>query len=555
MPPGKSGTVFAGKILDPPPSARRKIFCPGNTLIVCARLACGHVEEAWSSGRMMRNMDLLLQGELDEQSRPCFAQRANGLCNAGHKLAAVRALENLAGITPPRNACLARSLVQALRCIQEHLLHFYQFHLSNWTCLAPALRADPCKTARLAENSGRATGYFRQCQQRLQPLAQGKGINGLGLRDHEDYCGSNEFHLLVFSHSLESLQTQALLNRALGLMGYENGRCNAYHMGGLPEDLNLGGKVLQHLRDLLLQCRDFVCSVFLKDLEQVARTYGHWKDLAKGNTFLALGDFGRPRDSEGQLFPAGIICLEGVTPKIDPVQTGRIRDDKNPQWNRLDQGHYRLDFGDHGPGFHWGKGDFHWLTAPRHGSHPCEAGPLARVAGAFAHGQKAVHQAVNDSLAASGLEPEDLNSALGRLLARGIESSVLAQTTLAWLEELETSLSPGESRMGEEVRLPAAGIGIGHVEVPRGALTHTIQVEKNRIIRHDYLIPSLWNFSPRDSNQVRGPLEQALLGTPVTDPDHPLEILRIVHAFDPCNPCHVVVEDMDSGKTTVVDGE
>ena len=44
---------------------------------------------------------------------------------------------------------------------------------------------------------------------------------------------------------------------------------------------------------------------------------------------------------------------------------------------------------------------------------------------------------------------------------------------------------------------------------------------------------SNWNFSPRDDKGVRGPVEEALVGMPVLDATKPLEILRMVHTFDP----------------------
>ncbi|MGP0034354.1 MAG: nickel-dependent hydrogenase large subunit [Solirubrobacteraceae bacterium] len=53
--------------------------------------------------------------------------------------------------------------------------------------------------------------------------------------------------------------------------------------------------------------------------------------------------------------------------------------------------------------------------------------------------------------------------------------------------------------------------------------------------------PTTWNASPRDSEGQPGPYEQALVGTPVVDPERPLELLRTVHSFDPCLACAVHV--------------
>jgi len=57
------------------------------------------------------------------------------------------------------------------------------------------------------------------------------------------------------------------------------------------------------------------------------------------------------------------------------------------------------------------------------------------------------------------------------------------------------------------------------------------------------VVPSTWNAGPRDSRGQSGPYEAALLGTPVADPEQPLEILRTVHSFDPCMACGVHVVD------------
>ena len=53
---------------------------------------------------------------------------------------------------------------------------------------------------------------------------------------------------------------------------------------------------------------------------------------------------------------------------------------------------------------------------------------------------------------------------------------------------------------------------------------------------------------------MRGPVEASLIGTPVADPDKPLEILRTVHSFDPCMACAVHVTDVKGRPITVVKG-
>ena len=536
------------------------VSCPGNMFVIRVRLAGGSVNEAWSTGRMMRNMSVLLKGGLDDQGRPEFIQQAHCLCNDGHALAAIRALEDLAGVVPPRVALLVRSLVQSIRCIQEHLLHFYQFHISDWACLESALNADPVLAARLAQQPEQDADYFRGAQERLKTLAEAQGTDafGGGPATHPDYRGAEEFHLSLHAHGFEALQTGGMINKALGLLGCGPDGYRAYRPGGLPDDLDLGPAVRDRLHGLLAGCRDFVRTVFLGDMEQLAGAYPHWAELGRGSNFFSWADFIRS-GQDSALFPGGIVCPVAGDPdggwEVRPAQAESIAEDREPEWSEADRDHYRLHRVGHGLSFEWDQGEYFWLPAPRHGSVACEAGAVARVLAGWALGSDAVRPVVAEALDRGCLPPAAVNSTLGRVMSRAIECSILADAVLESLDELDALLSGGAARLSNDLHLPLSGVGTGCVEVPRGSLTHTIRLENGRIAAHDYLIPSLWNFSPRDAQGGRGPLERALLGTPVADPGNPLELLRTVHELDPCNGCRVVVEDLDTGRTVVVNAK
>ena len=62
--------------------------------------------------------------------------------------------------------------------------------------------------------------------------------------------------------------------------------------------------------------------------------------------------------------------------------------------------------------------------------------------------------------------------------------------------------------------------------------------------RYQVITPTAWNASPLDGLDTEGvgqhgAIEQALIGTPVEDQDQPIELLRVVHSFDPCLACAV----------------
>ncbi|MEW5762585.1 MAG: nickel-dependent hydrogenase large subunit, partial [Bacillota bacterium] len=59
------------------------------------------------------------------------------------------------------------------------------------------------------------------------------------------------------------------------------------------------------------------------------------------------------------------------------------------------------------------------------------------------------------------------------------------------------------------------------------------------------------NAGPRDDNGVRGPIEEALVGTPVKDPKNPIELVRVVRSFDPCLACAVHVLEVKDGRERV----
>jgi len=44
---------------------------------------------------------------------------------------------------------------------------------------------------------------------------------------------------------------------------------------------------------------------------------------------------------------------------------------------------------------------------------------------------------------------------------------------------------------------------------------------------------------------MRGPIEEALIGTPIADPENPIEVGRVARSFDPCLACAVHLVKID----------
>ena len=92
--------------------------------------------------------------------------------------------------------------------------------------------------------------------------------------------------------------------------------------------------------------------------------------------------------------------------------------------------------------------------------------------------------------------------------------------------------------------LPKAAEGAGIFEVPRGVLGHFVRIEEARIANYQAVVPTTWNASPKDAHNRRGAYEESLIGLKLSDPSAPLEVLRVIHSFDPCLACAVHVIDV-----------
>jgi [NiFe] hydrogenase large subunit len=100
----------------------------------------------------------------------------------------VRAVDDAAGVKIPPNARIIRNLLMGAQFQHDHIVHFYHLHALDWVDIVSALKADPKKTAALADNVSNApaggTPYFKNVQQRLQTFVDsgqlGPFSNALG---------------------------------------------------------------------------------------------------------------------------------------------------------------------------------------------------------------------------------------------------------------------------------------------------------------------------------------------------------------------------------------
>ncbi len=136
------------------------------------------------------------------------------------------------------------------------------------------------------------------------------------------------------------------------------------------------------------------------------------------------------------------------------------------------------------------------MKAPRYKGEPCETGPLASVLVAYAKGVPEFKETVDYVLNYLGVGPEALFSTLGRTAARGIETKVIAARIEKWLDELESNVKAGDTKLYQEYEMPDEAEGVGFVTAPRGALSHWIKIKNKQIANYQLVVPSTWSLGP-----------------------------------------------------------
>jgi hydrogenase large subunit len=200
---------------------------------------------------------------------------------------------------------------------------------------------------------------------------------------------------------------------------------------------------------------------------------------------------------------------------------------------------------------------YSWLKAPRWRGNAMEVGPLARYLVAYARGHEEVKAQVDGLLAALDLPVTALFSTLGRTAARGLECSWTAHKMREVFDGMMANLKAGDVATAnmekfDPVTWPSEARGVGYGEAPRGSLGHWVDITDTKIANYQAIVPTTWNASPRDAAGNIGAYEAALLGTPMADPEQPLEILRTIHSFDPCLACASHVMSHDGRELAVV---
>lgn len=277
-------------------------------------------------------------------------------------------------------------------------------------------------------------------------------------------------------------------------------------------------KVSSYLKELI----PFIKNVYIPDVELLASIYDDYYSIGRGyGNLLAYGVFDQDSTGNSKLFKRG--CITNGSRRMQSVDIRSITEQVTHSWYAEDTNNLNPARGETVPQYPK-DGAYSWLKAPRYKGTPFEAGPLARmwVNGDYRRGI----------------------SVMDRHIARAYEAQKVAAAMTRWVGQLkaggDTSIAAG---------VPVSATAYGLTEAPRGAIGHWVEITNSLISRYQVITPTCWNASPRDNRNHRGPIEQALIGTPVDNIDEPVEVLRVIHSFDPCLSCAVHVMRPAEGAT------
>ncbi len=441
----------------------------------------GKVVDARCFGGMFRGFENILKGR-DPRDAGQLTQRICGVCPTAHATASVKAQDEAFGVKLTSNGRIARNLILGANYLQSHILHFY--HLAaldyvNGPDVAPFVPRYESNDIRVDKN-----------------------VNKVGVDQY-----------------LEALDIRKICHEMVAILGGKMPHVQGIVAGGTTEIPTK--EKLEAFTKRFKVVRKFIEEKYLPLVYLLAGPYGDLLETGTGcKNLLCYGVFPMDDGGENLLFKSGTYT-EG---KDLPLDTDQIKEDvKYSFFDNATTGlHPTKGKTVPKPGK---KGAYSFAKSTRYMGKPHEVGPLARMWVTNPElspvAQKAGFKRMRDF-------GDKAFSVLGRHVARAEETLIVARAVEGWLKEA----MPGKDTI-VDAPVPETGEGLGLTEAPRGALLHYVNVKDSVIDNYQIIAATLWNVAPKDDKGVRGPMEEALIGIPVPDPKNPVNVGRLIRAFDP----------------------
>ncbi|MEW5919604.1 MAG: nickel-dependent hydrogenase large subunit [Bacillota bacterium] len=489
----------------------------------------GVIVDARCSGTMFRGLEQLVIGK-DPRDVPYVTERACGVCAGVHGWASCLAIEEAQGATVPEMGRIIRNLMMGAFWLHDGVLHFY--HLTALDYI------DPTAVLQYKGNVPELIAV----REKIKTLAEAGDLHPvLPSYKPDDFCVRDpDLVTQLVYHYLRALEIQAKARKAAAIFGGRQPHHASMIPGGVTIIPTLGQ--IEQFRGLIREIVAFVKNVYLPDAqllatgpllplekEAVGATAGH---------YLSFGGF--PLDNSGRstLFPSGVIFNNDFA-NVLPFKPEDVTEEVGFAW-------YKDEAAPAHPFDRKVEVDlekqkaYTFVQAPRYQGKPMEVGPLARML-------VMQYPPFMELLRAYNVTRP---GAVMRHAARALDTLVMADEIGAWVGELlqlvgETGIygKEGKALIHDTAKWEPVekGQGAGLNEAPRGALGHYITIADKKVERYQMVVPTTWNFSPRDERGQLGPIEEALKGAPLPDPENPINVGRIIRSFNPCLACAIHV--------------
>ncbi|MGD2269565.1 MAG: nickel-dependent hydrogenase large subunit [Desulfobacterales bacterium] len=471
----------------------------------------GVVREAYSAGVMYRGFENLLVGRAPLDGL-VLTPRICGICSTSHLNAAAKALDMFFDVIVPDNAKRIRNVTLIAEKIQNDFRHAFLLFMADFTnkaykglpLYAEAVRRYEPLTGETAVQT------IRETKKILEIIA----ILG-GQWPHSSFMVPGGVVCVPSANEI----TQCLFLLRNFRKWYENRvlGCSIERWEEVKTDTDIDIWLDEAESHANSDLGFFIQFARLVNLDKIGNGHGN---------FISFGALDLPENTavksfmdDEVFFPAGFL----QNSIVDKFNQEKITEDISHSWfdDDIPSRHpFEGTTQPYATGSESGK--YSWAKAPRYGGVPAETGPLAEML-------MASIPLVTDLVQKGG------PNVYVREFARLIRSAFLIPVMEKWLEELASS--------GQEFYCDHGtcehGDGYGLVEAPRGSLGHWLKIDEAKIQKYQIITPTAWNASPRDANGIRGPWEEAIVGTEIKDMKNPVELDHIIRSFDPCLVCTV----------------
>jgi uptake hydrogenase large subunit len=467
------------------------------------------VRDARSVGTLYRGIENLMNGRAPLDSL-VITPRICGICTTAHLNAASKALDMAYSANVPDNAQRLRNITLLVEHLQNDLRHLFMLFMPD--CTSTRYEDHPMYAEALRRYQILKGETTIQTAQETKKIVEIIAILG-GQWPHSSFMVPGG--VVSVPNSNEIAQCRNILRNfrkwyEKRVLGGTIARWENVHS---RKDLEVWLKESPSHQNSELGF--FIQFSLSAGLDQLGRGYDNFISCG-GPDFPASTEV-KGINSKDMLLPAGFFSSDGCTAFdqlkiIEDITCAFYHGDNNHPSKGLTMP--ELDDAE-------GR-KYSWAKAPRYDGKPAETGPLA------------------DSLVAGvplfvEWVRERGASVFLRELARFVRPAFILPVVEHWLSEMADC----ESSFYHDYGKLDSAEGVGLVLAPRGVLGHWVRIEDGKIANYQVITPTAWNASPKDGMGAQGPCEQAIIGTIVRDPDHPVEIEQIVRSFDPCLVCTV----------------